>query len=229
MDLNAAWRKDLVFDHATVLVNDLEAADARMRTEFGLASVAGGTFPDMPGHMSRLVPMQEGYLELIALTDRKPPSGSEAAQTSEQLDLYGEHIAGWALRADRLDEAATDLGLDTGGPGRWMLEGGTFEVRYSWIALDEDPPIMPWLVRYENFELFRLFMDRALAEAEHERQPLRVEALEIAGNLQEIEARVSSPVPIQTAPGPDRVAAIVIATPDGPIEFRWEGGQERRT
>jgi Glyoxalase-like domain len=229
MDLNAAWRTDLVFDHATVLVNDLEAADARMRTEFGLGSVAGGTFPHMPGFVARLVPMQEGYLELLALTDRKLPQSEESQSTLEHLDLYGEHIAGWALRTDRLDEAATDLGLDTCGPGRWMLEGATFEVRYLWIAPDEDPPSMPWLVQYENFEFLRAFMDRALAETEHERRPLRVEALEIGGNLQEIEARVSSPVPIQTAPGPDRVAAIVIATPDGPIELRWEGGQERRT
>jgi len=56
MDVEPPWRRELVFDHAFVLVHDLEAADARLRAEFGLGTVAGGTFPDHAGLVNRSIP-----------------------------------------------------------------------------------------------------------------------------------------------------------------------------
>lgn len=222
MNRTTSWRNDLVFDHAFVLVNDLEEADARMRTEYGLESVAGGTFPNHAGLANRFVPMVEGYLELLAPTDHEPARGEAAEFWAERLSLYGEHIGGWALRTDRLNEAATDLGLDIDGPERAALEEAPFEERWSVIWPEEDPPSMPFLIQYESFESLRALMDRGLAKVEHEHHPLRVEALEIGGNLQQIAARISSPVPLHVGPGPDRVMALVIATRDGSVELRWE-------
>ncbi len=55
-------------DHVLFAVRDLDAAGRDMEMRHGLASIEGGTHPAW-GTANRIVPLDDSYLELIAIVD----------------------------------------------------------------------------------------------------------------------------------------------------------------
>jgi Glyoxalase-like domain len=216
------WRDDLVFDHAFVLVEDVNEAARRLRSDFGLGSVVVGPFPEAPGLANRIVPMREGFLELLGLEDRR---GSDAAAFwHERLELQGEHFAGWAMRTQRLDQAATELGLEVQGPERQIWVGDEdHELRWSVVWPYEDPASVPFLIEWEDFKTLRRLLDHALEEANHHVEPLGVHKLAIGGDQNRVRDRIGVNSLVRAVTGPERVIAITIATAQGSIDLRWEG------
>ena len=60
---------------------DLDAAAERVEREYGLRVVAGGRHEGMGTH-NRIVPLGNGYLELLAIADPEEAARSEDAASS---------------------------------------------------------------------------------------------------------------------------------------------------
>ena len=65
----------LAIDHVIVVVDDLDAAAARLLDEHGLASLPGGRH-EGHGTGNRIVPLGPDYLELMAVVDADEAVGS---------------------------------------------------------------------------------------------------------------------------------------------------------
>jgi len=214
----SSWHSDIAFDHAFILVRSLTGADERLRSEFGLGSVPGNTFPDHPGIENRFVPMRDGFIELLAADPRA--DGDAARFWTEQLERHGEHFAGWAMRTERIEDAARELGADIDAEKGFMETTGA-ELRWSVVWPFEDPPNVPFLIQWEDFASLRAHLDRSLIEANQEREPFGVEFLEIGGDFQPVETRIGRRSFVRAASGPDRVLSVVVSTSEGPLTVHW--------
>jgi hypothetical protein len=222
MSTSTPWRDDLVFDHAFALVEDANEAARRLRSDFGLGSVMVGPFPEALGVTNRIVPMRQGFLELLAVEDRR--ASDAAAFWHERLELRGEHVAGWAMRTRRLHQAATELGLEVQGPERQIWVGDEdHELRWSVVWPYEDPASVPFLIEWEDFKTLRRLLDHALGEADHRLEPLGVQRLAIGGDQERVRDRIGVSSLVRAVTGPERVITIAIATPQGSIDLSWEG------
>jgi hypothetical protein len=218
------WRDELVFDHAFLLVADLDEAERRLRREFGFGAVALGRFTEFPDVVNRIVPMRDCYLELLSVMDRGEDTSEAARFWLQRLGADGEHVAGWAVRTDRLEEAAAGLGLEIEGPERQTIDGEDFEVRWSVLWPYEDPPHVPFLIQYEDFARFRNLLDRKTADAGHRRSPIAVSGVRAGGDPEKVRARIGSRAWFHPVSGPERVVALKIATAEDSVDLRWERG-----
>jgi hypothetical protein len=90
---------------------DLEAAAARIEGELGLASVAGGRHQGLGTH-NRIVPLGDGYLELLALADPDEAATSNVGRAlMTRLETVGEGLLGWAVAVAAVERVAERLGL----------------------------------------------------------------------------------------------------------------------
>jgi hypothetical protein len=87
--------------------SDLDAAQARIESELGLAVLPGGRHTGLGTH-NRIVPLGDGYLELLAVLDREE---AEASDLGRAILHAGEGLAGWAVAVDDVDAVARRLGL----------------------------------------------------------------------------------------------------------------------
>jgi hypothetical protein len=98
-------------DHVIYAARDLEAAAARIEDELGLQSVAGGRHIGQGTH-NRIVPLGNGYLEILAVAKPGEAAASDLGRAlSARLDLVGEGLFGWAVAVDAVEPVADRLGL----------------------------------------------------------------------------------------------------------------------
>lgn len=87
-------------DHVIYATSDLDAAAARLEREHGLVAVAGGRHDGMGTH-NRIVPLAQGYVELLAVADAAEAASSAlGAALLERLRDAGEGLMGWAVTVD---------------------------------------------------------------------------------------------------------------------------------
>lgn len=104
----------LSFDHAIILVNDLEQASAAYR-EAGFNVIYGGQHAGGKTHNALIVFRDGTYLELLAPTDPDLLRVIDPADRSSFLFLFeqGEGFGGYALQSDNLE--ADTAALQTRG------------------------------------------------------------------------------------------------------------------
>jgi hypothetical protein len=196
-------------DHVLLGVSDLGSAADRLRREWGLGTVPGGS--PAPGIDNVVVPLSPPlYLELVTATD---PRASAAAARLAAATAAGDRLFTWAIEPDDLDARAADLGIEPlvggGDTGRWRLLG---EVEHS----------RPFFIEYDVARPGRLEgWQRAYARAAHDCAPGRVTHIEVGGDESAVRQWVGElDVELRVVGGEPGLTAVGIATARGEIVVR---------
>jgi catechol 2,3-dioxygenase-like lactoylglutathione lyase family enzyme len=97
-------------DHVIYATADLDQAATRVHDELGLTAVEGGRHQGHGTH-NRIVPLGDGYLELMAVADPEEASSSPIGQALEaRLREAGEGLFAWAIEVDDVEPLAERIG-----------------------------------------------------------------------------------------------------------------------
>src|SRR3954447_8852127 len=98
-------------DHVIYATADLDAAAGRIERELGLRVVGGGRHEGLGTH-NRIVPLGEGYLELLAVADPEEASRSDLGRAvTQRIAEVGDGLLGWAVAVDDVQPHAARLGI----------------------------------------------------------------------------------------------------------------------
>ena len=149
--LTKARRRTIVvleLDHVLIAVADLGIAAHEFEVRYGLASIEGGRHPGW-GTANRVVPLDESYLELVAVVD-----AAEAAQSAFGRWVAGVHPEpggrpfGWVVRTDDLDEVARRLGLTIDAGSRVAPNGQMLRWRSAGVEQPAAEPSLPFFIEW---------------------------------------------------------------------------------
>lgn len=136
------------FDHVILATFDAEATAARLRRDFGLGAIKGGSHPW--GTANWIVPLEPPtYLEILypEHPDRliEDPEGKELVDRMRQ----GEFWAGWALRPASIEDVAHRLGLDLEPGQATRADGSVSSWRIAEPKADLDGSL-PFFIDYDH-------------------------------------------------------------------------------
>lgn len=96
-------------DHVIYATRDLDVAAAMVEAQLGLTAVAGGRHEGVGTH-NRIVPLGNGYLELLAVCDEEEAARSAVGSALKaRIDQLGDGLMGWAVAVDDVRPEATRL------------------------------------------------------------------------------------------------------------------------
>src|SRR3954452_13030006 len=99
-------------DHVIYATADLDAAAGRIERELGLGVAGGGRHEGLGTH-NRIVPLGEGYLELLAIADPQEAAGSDLGQAVQRrIAEVGDGLLGWAVAVEDVTAHADRLGIE---------------------------------------------------------------------------------------------------------------------
>jgi hypothetical protein len=99
-------------DHVIYGTSDLDAAAARIEQELGLAAIGGGRHEGI-GTRNRIVPLDNGYIELLAIADADEAAGSDLGRAVQaRIERTGDGLMGWAVVVDDVEPVAERLGTE---------------------------------------------------------------------------------------------------------------------
>ena len=132
-------------DHVIYAARDLDAAAARMQTELGLTVVGGGRHEGLGTH-NKIVPLGDGYLELLAVADHDQATSSDlGAALLARLDAVGDGLLGWAVTVDDVDPVAARLGIEVTTIARQGLTA-----RLTGVAEAMRDPYLPFFISRDH-------------------------------------------------------------------------------
>jgi hypothetical protein len=95
-------------DHVIYGTADLETAAARIEAELGLDVLPGGHHVGQGSH-NRIVPLGDGYLELMAIDDPEEAAANPFGQVLLEV-LPVERLVGYAVQVDDIHAVAQRIG-----------------------------------------------------------------------------------------------------------------------
>jgi hypothetical protein len=95
-------------DHVIYGTADLDVAQRRIEAELGLDVLPGGHHAGQGSH-NRIVPLGDGYLELMAIDDPAEAATNTFGQVLLEV-LAAERLVGWAVQVADIDAVAERLG-----------------------------------------------------------------------------------------------------------------------
>jgi len=95
-------------DHVIYGTADLDVAQRRIESELGLEVLPGGRHVGQGSH-NRIVPLGDGYLELMAIHDPEEAATNPFGEVLLEV-LPVERLVGWAVLVDDIDAVAQRLG-----------------------------------------------------------------------------------------------------------------------
>ena len=203
-------------DHVVYGVQDLDAAAARMKQEFGLGSVEGGRHPAW-GTGNRIVPLGPDYIELLAVLDRALAEENDLGRSLLEAVAEGDRFLAWCVGTDDVDEVAARLELPV-TPGTRERPDGTV-VRWRSAGLDRAlaEPSLPFFITWDVPE--ELHPGRA--QADHGARPSGITKLEIGGDALRVNEWLGgNALPVEVVGGPPGVLAVTVASDAGEIVVR---------
>jgi Glyoxalase-like domain len=95
-------------DHVIYGTADLDIAQQRIESELGLEVLPGGRHVGQGSH-NRIVPLGDGYLELMAIHDPEEAAANPFGEVLLEV-LPVERLVGWAVLVDDIHAVAERLG-----------------------------------------------------------------------------------------------------------------------
>ena len=128
-------------DHVIYATADLDAAAAHVGAVLGLAAAGGGRH-DRIGTHNRIVPFDDGYLELLAVADPEEAAASTlGAAIRARLASDGEGLFAWAVRVDDVGAVAARLGTEV-----TTIARAGFSAHLTGVAEAMADPLLPFFI-----------------------------------------------------------------------------------
>jgi hypothetical protein len=160
-------------DHVIYATADLDAAAARIEAELGLPARGGGRHEGLGTH-NRIVPLGDGYLELLAVADSAEAEGSDLGRAVQRrIDEVGEGLLGWAVEVDDIAPHAARLGIGTSTIARQGLSA-----HLAGLAEAMREPFLPFFIA----------RDKGIADPAGERAGPGIAWVEVAGDKRRLDA-----------------------------------------
>jgi len=207
----------LRIDHAIYAVRDLDAAATRFAEELGLTSVPGGRHPGW-GTVNRIVPLGDGYIELLAVVDADEAAGSAFGRAALAAIAAGDRLSGWVVATDDLDEVAARLGLDIASASRTRPDGETIKWRLAGVERLRESSAYPFFIQWD----VPPELHPGAAPVRHEARPRRIARVEVCadgGDLRDWLGEHDLPVHV-TQGVASSISAVMIDTADGEVVLR---------
>jgi len=199
-------------DHVLLALTDLTAAGRELQTRYGLASVEGGRHPDW-GTANRIVPLQDSYLELIAVVDPAAEADSSFGRWVAGRASRPGRPLGWAVRTSGLDTIARRLDLTVHRGARVAPSGEVLRWRSAGMDQAAAEPSLPFFIEWAA----GVRLPGATAVT-HPAAPVGISKLLLEGDPGRLAAWLGNhALPIVVRTGRPAVAAIVLATATGEI------------
>jgi Glyoxalase-like domain len=135
----------LAIDHIVLPVADLALAASEIESRYGLASIQGGRHPAW-GTANRIVPLGDGYVELVAVVDRE--TAAHTAFGSWVASAEPGRPVGWAVRTDAIDAVGRRLGLTVVPGFRATPGGGRITWRSAGVEVAAREPGLPFFIQW---------------------------------------------------------------------------------
>ena len=193
-------------DHVIYATSDLDVATARIESELGMQAVAGGRHEGLGTH-NRIVPLGDGYLELLAICDEDEAARSALGSALQaRLAQGGEGLMAWAVAVDDVQPVAQRL--DT-----WV----------STIAREGLSAQLTGLLEAMREPFLPFFVARApgVADPGHGGDAGGISWIEVAGDEERLARWLGGEgLPVRVKPGAPAVCAVGI----GERELRTSAG-----
>ncbi len=139
----------LSFDHVIVAVRDLDAAAARLRETFGIATVAGGRHPGH-GTGNRIAPLGPDYLELMAVVDPEEAATSPLGRFVAASTRVGDRLMAVCLRTGDIATVASRIGDDATQMRRALPDGGELSWTLAGLGSALGPGRLPFFIEWHT-------------------------------------------------------------------------------
>jgi glyoxalase-like protein len=183
-------------DHVIYATADLDVAAARVESELELIAVPGGRHEGHGTH-NRIVPLGDGYLELMAVADPEEAAGSPIGGALQaRLADQGDGPWAWSIGVKDVDQVADRLGLLVTTIAR---EGLT--ARLVGVAEALPNPVLPFFIE----------RDAGVVDPGGGGDAGGITWIEVAGDAGALEHRLGgAELPVRVVDGPVGVVALGI-------------------
>ena len=206
----------LEIDHVVLPVADLRIAASEIASRYGLASIEGGRHPAW-GTANRIVPLGDGYLELIAVEDRE--TAARTAFGSRVASAEPGHPLGWAVRTDAIDAVARRLGLTVVPGFRDTPGGGRITWRSAGVEVAAREPALPFFIQWGDGVPLP-----GATPIRHPGGPARLRRLSLVADPVRLADWLGEhQLPLAVANGPSRVSGVVLTRGDRDFAISLQG------
>ena len=182
----------MTIDHVLIATGDLDAAAARIASEYGWEAKGGGRH-DGHGTHNRIVPLGGGYLELIAVADAEEAERSPFGSVVQAKAAAGGGLMGWCVLVDDVAAVAERLGTELVTVTR---EGLSARITGVEAALAE--PLLPFFIS----------RDHGIEDPGAGADVGGIEWVEVSGHEQRLRDWLGGEdLPVRVAPGEPKLRA----------------------
>ena len=178
----------------------------------GVASIEGGRHPGW-GTANRIVPLDDAYLELVAVVDADEAARSTFGSWIAASQSAGLRPLGWAVRTQGLDLIARRLDLSVDCGSRLGRDGRLSSWRLAGVEQAVAEPARPFFIEWGR--------DTPLpgrAAVAHPARDVGISELRLEGDADHLADWLGPHrLPITVRPGAPSVASVVLRTATGEI------------
>jgi hypothetical protein len=190
-------------DHVILAAADLDAAAARLRAEHGLVAAGGGRHAGIGTH-NRIVPLGDGYLELVGIADRREAERSPFGRgVLHRLATAGDGLVGWVVAVDDVTREAARLGTEVTTIARAGLTARLTGVTEAMAA-----PLLPFFLTRDPG-----VADPGAADPGAAARACGITGLTLsgdAGRLRDWLGPDGDGLPLEVTPGPPALLAVTV-------------------
>ena len=174
----------------------LDAAAARIESEFGLMAGGGGRHEGV-GTCNRVVPLGGGYLELLGVADPDEAARSDFGRgLLARLAHGGDGLLGWVVAVDDVDSVARRLGTTIA-----TIKRAGLSARLTGLAEAMQEPFLPFFIS----------RDRGVPNPGIGGDAGGITWIEVAGDAARLERWLDfTPLPVRVVDGSPAVRAVGI-------------------
>jgi hypothetical protein len=207
---------DLRIDHIIYAVDDLDAAAARFRDEFGLGSIVGGRHPGW-GTANRIVPLGREYVELVTVVDRDEAAASDFGRGVTEAVATGRRLVGWAAATNDLRGIVGRLNLEVKRGSRARHDGSTLRWELAGVAQALSTSALPFFIQWDGPRE----LHPGAAVVDHGVTPRGIAWIEISAGEDSLRAWLGDhDLPLRISEGPPSLSAVGITTGEGELVLR---------